>query len=140
MFELKCPNCGGKLTAEEDQVREFNGVVMVRSGKKLSCGSCGADFERGDELDVFGGNTTVVTGDGNIVVGNISGASGVAIGNGARVAFNKSGQKVGRQVNIGGGGGVNFGGSRNVVIHGDVTGGDSIIITGDDNTVVHRRR
>ena len=125
MFELKCPNCGGKLTAEDNQVWESDGVVMVRSGKKLSCASCGSDFERGDELDVIGGNTTVVTGNNNVVVNN--------------TAFNQSGQKVGRQVNIGGRGGVTLGGG-NIVVHGDITGGDNIVITGDDNTVVHRRR
>ena len=126
MFELKCPNCGGKLVAEEDQVRAFDGVVMVRSGKKLTCNACGADFERGDELNLFGSSTTVVTGDGNIVVGNVSSSSGVVIGRGTRVAFNQVGQRVKSQVNIRG----------NVVVGGDIVGGDRVtIVTGYDNDV-----
>ena len=54
MIELKCKNCGGKLTADDNKIAlESNeAVAIVKSDAKLRCDYCGTEFISGDELSL----------------------------------------------------------------------------------------
>lgn len=99
MKQLKCQNCGGVLEYDEEDVRVFEGnvVMWLPKDRSLTCRNCGSKFERGDDLAHDRG-TVAIVGDGNIVVGDISNSSGVVIGGG------------------------------NIVIHGDVVGRNHTVI------------
>jgi len=109
MMELKCQNCGGQLKFDESKVKVGGGFVIWRGSDTLTCGSCGTQFVRGDDVSEDKGtlgDTTVINGDNNTVV--------------RTTVFDQRGQKVRSSVNI----------SGNVYVGGDVTGGDSYTFNG----------
>lgn len=112
LIQLKCQNCGGQLEVDEVDVKIGHGWAIYRSRNTLTCRSCGTQFVKGDDLNEDKGSLGDVNieGNGNIVVGNISNSSGVVIGKGA-----------------------------NIVVDGDIVGGN-LFITGNGNTVVRRTR
>ena len=108
-MELKCQNCGGQLKFDESEVKVGFGFVIWKGRDTLTCGSCGTQFMRGDDLSEDKGSlgdTTVINGNDNVVIRN--------------TVFDQRGQKVRSSVNI----------SGNVCVGGDVVGGDSYIING----------
>jgi hypothetical protein len=50
--ELKCKNCGGKLSAKDDDVFGGDGMAIVRRDSTLRCDHCGAEYLPGDELSL----------------------------------------------------------------------------------------
>ena len=116
--ELKCQNCGGQLKVDEDDIKVGHGFIIYRGRNTLTCQSCGTQFERNADLAEDKGSL-----GGDIVVGNISNCSGVAIGNGA-VAAGAGGIAIGGNRRSG----VIITGNSNIVIGGDITGGDSYTI------------
>ena len=90
-MELKCQNCGGQLKFDESKVKVGGGFVIWRGSDTLTCGSCGTQFVRGDDLSEDKGSlgdTTVINGDNNTVV--------------RTTVFDQRGQKVRSSVNISG--------------------------------------
>lgn len=59
MIELKCTNCGGKVSVAEDKVAAIDNAVIVRHGSTLKCNYCRAEFNAGMELPVSTVNIAV---------------------------------------------------------------------------------
>jgi hypothetical protein len=52
MIELKCKNCGGKLSTADDDVFVGDDTAIVRHGSTLQCDHCGTEHLPGEELAV----------------------------------------------------------------------------------------
>ena len=67
MVELKCKNCGGKLSVKDDAIGDDaifddaisdddvfvgEGMAIVRRDSTLRCDHCGAEYLPGDELSL----------------------------------------------------------------------------------------
>mgnify|MGYP003565787439 CR=1 FL=1 len=52
MIELKCKNCGGKLSVADDHIFVGDGAAIVRRDATLRCEHCGAEYLPGDELSL----------------------------------------------------------------------------------------
>ncbi len=55
MIELKCKNCGGKLSVADDNIFVGDGAAIVRRGSTLRCEHCGTEYLPGDELSLSAG-------------------------------------------------------------------------------------
>ncbi len=55
MLELKCKNCGGKLSVADDHIFVGDGAAIVRRDSTLQCEHCGTEYLSGDELSLFTG-------------------------------------------------------------------------------------
>ncbi len=73
MIELKCKNCGGKLSVKDDLVFRGDSAVIVRRGSSLRCEHCGAEYSQGDELNLAGAKIQVQQNIGKVEGGVVIG-------------------------------------------------------------------
>ena len=50
MVELTCKNCGGRLSAADDDVFVGDGTAILQHGSMLQCEHCGTECAPGQEL------------------------------------------------------------------------------------------
>jgi DNA-directed RNA polymerase subunit RPC12/RpoP len=75
MIELKCNNCGARLSAGEDEISMHEHGVTVKRDSSLRCEYCGAEYAPGDELSLAPSGVIQVSQQIGVVTGSVVGLS-----------------------------------------------------------------